>query len=40
MSAEDQRASEGLDRPLVVKKVPMFMTESQKREYGQSEARH
>jgi mono/diheme cytochrome c family protein len=34
MPAEDQRASEGLDRPLVVKKVPMFLDSEQKKEYA------
>jgi hypothetical protein len=34
MPAEDQRASEGLDRPLVVKKVPGFLDDAQKKEYA------
>ena len=34
MPAEDQRASEGLDRPQVVKKVPMFLDAEQKKEYA------
>ncbi len=34
MPAEDQRASEGLDRPLVVKKVPTFLAADQKKEYA------
>ncbi len=34
MPAEDQRASEGLDRPQVVKKVPMFLDADQKKEYA------
>ena len=34
MPAEDQRASEGLDRPLVVKKVPGFLGEKEKAEYA------
>jgi len=34
MPAEDQRASEGLDRPLVVKKVPTFLDADQKKEYA------
>jgi hypothetical protein len=38
MPAEDQRASEGLDRPLVVKKVPAFLDEPQKKEYARLKA--
>jgi mono/diheme cytochrome c family protein len=34
MPAEDQRASEGLDRPQVVKKVPDFLDAGQKRDYA------
>ncbi|MCU0704387.1 MAG: PSD1 and planctomycete cytochrome C domain-containing protein [Fimbriiglobus sp.] len=34
MPAEDQRASEGVDRPLVVKKVPMFLDEAKKKQYS------
>jgi hypothetical protein len=34
MPAEDQRASEGLDRPQVVKKVPMFLEGERKKEYA------
>src|SRR5262245_21293659 len=34
MPAEDQRASEGLDRPAVVRKVPEFLEERQKARYG------
>jgi mono/diheme cytochrome c family protein len=34
MPAEDQRASEGLDRPQVVKKVPMFLDADGKKEYA------
>ncbi|MFO0850159.1 MAG: PSD1 and planctomycete cytochrome C domain-containing protein [Gemmataceae bacterium] len=34
MPAEDQRASEGPDRPQVVRKVPKFLDDQQKREYG------
>lgn len=33
MPAEDQRASEGMDRPLVVKKVPEFLDDATKKEY-------
>jgi hypothetical protein len=33
MPAEDQRASEGVDRPAVVKKVPQFLDEPRKSEY-------
>jgi hypothetical protein len=33
MPAEDQRASEGLDRPAVIKKVLSFLAESEKEEY-------
>lgn len=34
MSAEDQRASEGIDRPQVVAKLGKVFTEKQKRDYG------
>lgn len=34
MPAEDQRASEGPDRPQVVAKLPKFFTDDQKKEYG------
>lgn len=33
MPAEDQRAAEGVDRPQVVKKVPMFLEEPRRQEY-------
>src|SRR5439155_1364908 len=33
MPAEDQRAAEGLDRPLVVKKVPEFLADKEKARY-------
>lgn len=33
MPAEDQRAAEGIDRPQVLKKVPQFLDEPQRREY-------
>ncbi len=34
MPTEDQRAAEGLDRPQVVQKVPMFLDEPKKAEYA------
>ncbi len=34
MPSEDQRASEGLDRPLVLKKLPKFFTKEQTQEYS------
>ncbi len=34
MPAEDQRASEGLDRPLVLKKLPKVFTDAQKKDHG------
>lgn len=34
MPAEDQRASEGVDRPQVVRKVPMFLDAEKKTEYA------
>src|SRR5699024_9791176 len=34
MPAEDQRAAEGVDRPAVVAKVPMFLDDQQKQEYA------
>lgn len=35
MPAEDQRASEGIDRPQVVRKVPQYLDGQQKMEYAQ-----
>ncbi len=34
MPAEDQRASEGLDRPLVLKKLPKVFTDAQKKDHA------
>jgi len=34
MPAEDQRASEGLDRPAIVQKVPQFLNSDKKSEYS------